>query len=143
MQNVGGRAFASLPDALVDPRLLPAGQYFRLVLGQVRLHGEGGLRQIDGGFQFERHPVWFSQMIESPHYRERRRERLCAARCGLRARNQAVDWQLPPRTLRLYEFGIHYVKRDRRGTILVAASVGKLNRPVGAFEPDPDTTEEK
>ncbi len=72
MQNVGRRAFASLPDALVDPRLLPAGQYFGLVLGQVGLHGEGGLRQINGGLQFERHPVGFSQMIESFHYRERR-----------------------------------------------------------------------
>ena len=57
VQNVAGRAFPGLPDALVNAHLLPAFQHFGLVLGQVGLHGEGSFRQVDGRFQFERHSV--------------------------------------------------------------------------------------
>ncbi len=57
VQDIAGRAFPGVPDALVDPHLLPALQHFGLVLGQVGLHGEGGFRQIDGRFQFKRHSV--------------------------------------------------------------------------------------
>jgi hypothetical protein len=64
VQNIAGCAFAGLADTLVDSHLLPSSQYFGLVLRQVGLHGEGGLRQIDGGFQFKRHPVCFSQLNE-------------------------------------------------------------------------------
>src|SRR5258708_33531899 len=71
VQHVEGRPSARLPDAVVEPYLLPALEDFRLVLGQVGLHGEGCLRQIDGRFQLERHSVGVSQMIESLHYRER------------------------------------------------------------------------
>ena len=70
VQNVGAfsRPFAGLADAVVDSHLLPAGEHFGLVLGQVGLHWEGGFRQIDGSFQVERHSVGLSQMIESFHY---------------------------------------------------------------------------
>src|SRR5260370_11556658 len=71
VQHVEGRPSACLPDAVVKLHLLPALEDFRLVLGQVGLHGEGSLRQIDGLFQLERHAVRVSQMIESFHYRER------------------------------------------------------------------------
>src|SRR6266566_8729143 len=71
VQHVEGRPLPRLPDAVVEPHLLPALEDFRLVLGQVGLHGEGSLRQIDGRFQLERHSVGASQMIESFHYRER------------------------------------------------------------------------
>lgn len=71
VQHVEGRPSARLPDAVVEPHLLPALEDFRLVLRQVSLHGEGSLRQIDGRFQLERHSVGVSQMIESFHYRER------------------------------------------------------------------------
>src|SRR5216684_6820863 len=71
VQHVEGRPSACLADAVVKPQLLPALEGFRLVLGQVGLHGEGSLRQIDGRFQLERHSVGVSPMVESFHYRER------------------------------------------------------------------------
>src|ERR1700674_1392573 len=70
VQHEQGGPWPCLPDAVVEPHLLPALEDLRLVLGQVGLHGEGGLRQIDGRFQLERHSVGVSQMIESLHYRE-------------------------------------------------------------------------
>ena len=75
VQNVGRRPLPGLANALVDSHFLPASQGFRLILGQVSLHGEAGLRQIDGGFQLQRHSVDFSQMIDFFHYRERENER--------------------------------------------------------------------
>ena len=60
VQDVLGRPFSSLPNALVDLVLLPAGQQFGFILGQVGLHGEGSFWQIDGGFQFELHSDGFS-----------------------------------------------------------------------------------
>src|SRR5207244_13287472 len=70
MQDVSRRALTGLTNALVDVHLLPAGQQFGLVLRQIGLHGEGGLGQIDSGFQVERHSLAFSQMIDFFHYRE-------------------------------------------------------------------------
>ena len=69
------RAGARLANALVDPHLLPASQSLGLILGQVGLHGKGGLWQVDGGFQVQRHSVGFSQMVDFFHYRERANER--------------------------------------------------------------------
>src|SRR6202023_4168585 len=84
VQHVEGRPLPRLPDAVVEPHLLPALEDFRLVLGQVGLHGEGSLGQIDGRFQLERHSVGVSQMIESFHYRERDSGTSIARRWGRR-----------------------------------------------------------
>ena len=71
MQDVLRRTFTRLPDSLVNPHLLPALQHFRLVLGKVRLHGEGGFRQVDSLLQVvEGHSSRVSQMYESFYYRE-------------------------------------------------------------------------
>ena len=53
MQHVQRRARPAFPDALVDPHLPPSFEHFGLVLGQVRLHGELRLRQIQGGLKFK------------------------------------------------------------------------------------------
>ena len=57
VQDVLRRALARLPDAVINPHLLPAFQGFGLILGQVGLHGEGGFRQIDRHLQIEWHSV--------------------------------------------------------------------------------------
>ena len=75
VQHVDGRPLARLANALVNPHLFPTGQYLGLVLRQVGLHRECGFRQIDSGFQIERHSLVFSQMIDFPHYREREEQR--------------------------------------------------------------------
>ena len=52
VQDVARRALARFPDALVNPHLFPELEHFRLVLGQVRLHREGGLGQVDRFLEF-------------------------------------------------------------------------------------------
>src|SRR3954451_9669334 len=75
VKHVSCSPLPGLADTLVNPHLLPASQGFRLILRQVGLHGKLGLRQIDGGFQVQRHSVGFSQMIDFFHYREGANER--------------------------------------------------------------------
>src|SRR3954470_24798742 len=75
VKHVSCSPLPGLADTLVNPHLLPASQGFRLILRQVGLHGKVGLRQIDGGFQVQRHSVGFSQMIDFFHYREGANER--------------------------------------------------------------------
>jgi hypothetical protein len=65
-------------ESVVNPHVVPPRQNFRFVLGQVGLHGKVRFRQIDSGFEVERHSVRFSQMIESFHYREAKVARLLA-----------------------------------------------------------------
>ena len=60
VQDIKLGAAPGLANTLVNPHLLPAGQSLGLVLGQVGLHGKAGLRQVDGGFQVQRHSVGFS-----------------------------------------------------------------------------------
>jgi hypothetical protein len=75
VQDVLRRPLASLPDSAINPHLLPAFQHFRLVLGKVRLHREGGFRQVDSLLQVvEGHSSSVSQMYESLHYREQGRD---------------------------------------------------------------------
>ena len=75
VQDVGGGPGPDLPDSLVNPHLLPAGQDLWFILGQIGLHGESGIGQIDSGFQIERHSGGFSQIVDFFHYRERSQER--------------------------------------------------------------------
>ncbi len=91
MQDIELCARPRLANALIDSHLLPAGQRFGLVLGQVGLHGKVGLGQIDGGFQVQRHSVDFSQMIDFFHYREQADERpfTTRARPGMARRGVA------------------------------------------------------
>ena len=53
VQNIRRLTGAGLANLLVDSGLLPLFQQLRLQLRQVGLHGEGGLRKIDGFFQVE------------------------------------------------------------------------------------------
>ena len=46
VHHVDRLPFVRLADAVVNPHLLPMFEHFRLVLRQVRLHGEVGLGQI-------------------------------------------------------------------------------------------------
>ncbi len=56
VQNPDGRAFAGLPDAVIDTQLLPAREHFGLVLRQVGLHRKIGFRQVQRRFQVQRRP---------------------------------------------------------------------------------------
>ena len=42
---------AGAADLTVEVVLLPLGEARGLVLGEIRLHRKGGLRQIEGGFE--------------------------------------------------------------------------------------------
>ena len=55
VQNVGRCPLPGLPDAVVNPLLLPPSQHFGFVLRQARLHGEVSLGQVDAGFKVDRH----------------------------------------------------------------------------------------
>ena len=91
VQHVGWRPLRDLANALVNPHFLPASQHFGLILGQVGLHGKAGFRQIDGGFQLQRHAVDFSQMIDFFHYRERENERPLTFRFTVRIARPRAD----------------------------------------------------
>ncbi len=59
VEHERGPALAGLAQRRVEPRFLPASEPFRLRLGQVRLHREVGLREIEGrpqvGLSHSRH----------------------------------------------------------------------------------------
>ena len=59
VEYVSGGCPASFTNPLIDPHLFPACQQFGLILRQVGLHGKFGFRQIDGGFELERHSLDF------------------------------------------------------------------------------------
>ena len=56
-EDVPWRALPGLPNLVVNPAPVPALEHFWLILGQVCLHGEGSLGQVDRLLQFERHLV--------------------------------------------------------------------------------------
>ena len=55
VQNILRNTLSGLPDAVIEPHLLPAGERFRLVLGKVGLHGKAGFGQVERRFQVHRH----------------------------------------------------------------------------------------
>ena len=76
MQDVVRRSFAGLPDALVNPHLLPASSIFGSFWGRFAFMGKAVFGRLMVVFS-SRALVDVSQMIESFHYREPRQERLC------------------------------------------------------------------
>ena len=60
MQDIAGKALARFLNALINALFFPASQDFRLILWQIRLHGEVGFGQIQRMFQLERHSGIFS-----------------------------------------------------------------------------------
>ena len=54
VEDVGGPAGAGLPQLVIEAQRGPASQPKRLILRQIRLHREGGLRQRQGRLQLRR-----------------------------------------------------------------------------------------
>ena len=98
VQDEERRAGARFQDAAVEPHLLPGGQLLRLALRQLRLHGEIGLRQIQGAFQVRFCQVRIKPFLECkrPKISVIRPARLlhstirCSMLCGLTGKALAV-----------------------------------------------------
>ncbi len=63
MHYVDGLSLVRLANAVVNPLVLPASEHLRLVLRQIRLHGEVGLGQVQRGFQVERHSLGLPHLV--------------------------------------------------------------------------------
>src|SRR4030095_7030432 len=101
------------------PHVVPARQNLRLVLGQVRLHGEVRFWQIDRRFEVEMHSVRFSQMIESFHYRS---ADLCRPSATLECRGHAP-----------WEYGKERFQARNCGTIFDIWRVECIQRQAGGI----------
>ena len=69
VQNIRGCPCTGLANPLINPLLFPSGQQLGLVLRQVGLHRKPRSRQVNSGFQIERHSLVLSQMVDLSHYR--------------------------------------------------------------------------
>ena len=57
VQQVNRRSLASRAHTLVEGHLFPASQHLRLIDRKIRLHREGGFRQVKSGFKLRWHSL--------------------------------------------------------------------------------------